>query len=264
MDMSNKGCKYCGFNKDKLLLQSSSYQIVTCLGCGLTRTIPEPEANYDEESDYFENYLNKEKLFRSFFKPILKFIRKNIPDGKLLEIGSSVGFLLEEAIKYGYQVEGIELNKKAVEYCSNKGITIHNCYLKECLFKEGKYDIVVMSHVLEHITDLNDFLKEINRILSPGGFIVLSQPTYVGLIAKLSGIKWYGWVPKDHVWHFTPENISSVLKQNGFMVKAIERNTMYYPFGFKIKTLIIAIVVRLSGLIGQGDQFYIAAQKIND
>ncbi|MGD0280270.1 MAG: class I SAM-dependent methyltransferase [Smithella sp.] len=261
--MDSRGCNYCGLNKDEILLQSESYQLVTCKGCGLTRTIPVPETKYDEQVDYFENYLNNEKLFRSFFKQFIKFIRQHIPYGKLLEIGSSVGFLLEEAIKYGYQVEGIELNKKAVEYCSNKGITINNCYLKECLFQNGKFDIVVMSHVLEHITDLNDFLKEIARILSPNGFIVLSQPTYVGLIAKLLRNNWYGWAPKDHVWHFTPENISSVLRQNGFEVKAIERNTMYYPFGFKIKTLIIAFVARLSGLIGQGDQFYVIAQKIN-
>lgn len=260
--MGTLNCSYCGLSKTKLVLSSNNnFKIVCCDGCGLARTNPPPEAKYDEQCDYFENYLNNEKLFRSFFKPLIKFISHHISSGKLLEIGCSVGFLLDEAIKCDYLVEGVELNKKAAALCSHKGIKVNNCYLKECLFLDGAFDVVVLSHVLEHITDLNSFLDEIYRILAPTGFIVLSQPTYAGLVPMMLKNGWYGWQPKDHVWHFTPESISSVLKNSGFEVKGVETSSMYYPFGFGIKTIFVALLARLSGIFGLGDQFYIAAQK---
>lgn len=262
--MKSFDCRYCGSNKYELILSTDSgWQIVRCDGCGLARTNPQPETNYDEQSDYFEHYLNNEKLFRSFFKPLVQFIGQHICGGKLLEIGCSVGFLLEEAKMAGYLIEGVELNKKAAALCADKGITVNNCNLMQCQFPSDTFDVVVLSHVLEHITDLKEFLNEIYRILSPSGFIVLSQPTFSGLIPRILRQKWYGWAPKDHVWHFTPESISHVLAQSGFEVKGVEKSSMHYPFGFGIRTITVAIVARLSSIIGSGDQFYIAAQKIN-
>ena len=255
-------CNYCGSIESQTILEiDDTLQIVNCKGCGLTWTLPCPGISYDEQVDYFENYLNNEKLFRSFFTPLLSFTREHISAGKLLEIGSSVGFLLEEAMACGFQVEGIELNKKAAEYCANKGIKINNCLLEECQFPDGKFEVVIMSHVLEHIADLKGFLAEINRVLAPSGYIVLSQPTYAGLIAKILKSKWYGWAPRDHVWHFTPKSIGYVLEQSGFNVKGLRRNTMHYPFGHRLRSFCIALIAVTAGLLGMGDQFYVVAQK---
>lgn len=258
-----KVCKFCGTTDfEEIVTLDSNFQIVKCKGCRLARTVPEPLMSYDENSDYVDTYLNNEELFRSFFRPVVKFIRKHQPKGKLLDIGCSTGFLLEEAAKYGFEAEGIELNNKAASYCINKGMIIKNCALQECHYQDTTFDVVVMSHVLEHITDLNSFLREVHRIIVPSGFLVLSQPSYKGIIARLLKQNWYGWVPKDHVWHFTPETVSMVLQQNGFKVKDIQVNTMYYPLEPNIKGLLKALIARISGKVGCGDQFYVVAQKL--
>jgi 2-polyprenyl-3-methyl-5-hydroxy-6-metoxy-1,4-benzoquinol methylase len=182
--------------------------------------------------------------------------------GKLLEIGCSVGFFLEEAKKYNFITTGLELNKNAAESCLYRGLNIKNCSLTEAKFEDGLFDVVVMSHVLEHIADIKDFLKEVHRVIKPGGYIVLSQPNYQALVPGILKQDWYGWVPADHFWHFTPKSITYVLRQNGFELESVQINSMYYPFDKTIKNILIALIARIAGLLRLGDQFYVAARKI--
>lgn len=260
--IETENCKFCGSpNFIHVLTLEDNYYIVKCTNCDLARTEPEPAMNYNENSDYIDSYLNNEVLFRSFFKPLVKLIKDFRKTGKVLDIGCSAGFFLDEALACGFDVEGIELNKKAAAYCINKGFKVNNCLLHECFFNDELFDIVVMSHVLEHIADLNGFLKEVYRIMAPSGLLVLSQPSFRSLITAILKEKWYGWVPKDHVWHFTPKTISMVLEQNSFNVKDIKMNTMHYPLSTNLKKMVKALIARASGKMGMGDQFYVIAQK---
>lgn len=255
-------CRYCNSAALKVLLVlDEPFAIYKCNSCSLVQTLPETRAIYNENSVYLETYLANEKLFKSFFQPLVQFAHQFKAAGKMLDIGCSTGFIMDEALKLGYDTEGLELNKKAAEYCLSKGLKVHNDYLAACAFPDNTFDIVTMSHVLEHIPDLHDFLQELHRVIKKSGFLVLSQPLYDSLIAKVLKHKWYGWVPNEHIWHFTPGTIAALLEENGFKVVKTERNSMYYPLGFNAKTLATGIVARLAAKIGLGDQFYVAAQK---
>jgi len=256
-------CPFCGASEADILLQLDNRRsIATCNGCGLTRTSPEPEATYDEHSDYFEFHLANERQFRSYARPQIAFVRQYAPQGTLLDIGCGVGFLLDEARLQGYDVQGLELNAKAVAFCASKGLKVNNCSLASCGLSDNTFEVVVMSHVLEHIHDFNSLLREVSRILKPGGTLMLSQPYHRGWLPVLLRRHWYGWVPDDHIWHFTPETLSPVLARHGLMTSGVQINSMRHSFGLNMATLMFApLLSRIAHIAGHGDQFYLAATK---
>jgi hypothetical protein len=48
-------------------------------------------------------------------------------------------------------------------------------------------------------------------LLAPGGRLFVLAPNRKGLIAKLRRGRWMGWVPREHVWHFTPETLAATV-----------------------------------------------------
>jgi len=256
-------CPFCDFSGADILLRlDESRRIVTCRSCALSRTSPVPGTSYTEQADYFDFHLANERQFRSYAKPQISFVRQYAPQGALLDIGCGVGFLLEEARLQGYRVAGIELNRKAAAYCSSKGLDVKNCTLSLCGFPESSFDIIIMSHVLEHVLELDPFLSEVRTILRPGGILILSQPCHRGWVPRLLRRHWYGWVPDDHIWHFTPETLSPVLAKHFFEIAGVQINSMHHGFGLNMATLLCApLLARIAHYAGQGDQFYLAARK---
>ncbi|MBT1075039.1 class I SAM-dependent methyltransferase [Geobacter grbiciae] len=254
-------CLYCGSATLLSIIHlANGKNAVTCGKCGLTRTIPVPSAEYSEVAEYFENYLLKEKLFRAFSRKLLDFVLSVVQNGRLLEVGCSVGFFLEEAKRAGFSVNGVELNEKAATLSKGKDFDVRNCMLREAGFPSHEFDVVVMSHVLEHIQDLREFLADIKVLLRPGGKVIVSQPTPDGIVPKMQKKKWYGWVPNEHVWHFTPKTLSLVFAENGFDVVKVERNSMYYSlWPSSPRAVLVALVARTAAVLGLGDQFYLAA-----
>lgn len=248
-------------NLKKIAVLESSICVYECKSCHIALTYPPPVTVYDERFDFCEHYLDNEELFRSFFVPVVDFILSHVRGGKLLDIGSSVGFLLEEAVAHGFDVTGLELNKKSVQYCLTESLNVFNKTLLEAHFADAQFDVITMSHVLEHVENIEPFLTEIYRVLNNSGVLVLSQPDYTGFVPRMLKRKWYGWSPRDHFWHFSKQNIRHLLAQNGFEVKKIKTNSLHYNTDGNIRSIIVAIAAKLSGFLGIGDQIYVLAVK---
>lgn len=104
---------------------------------------------------------------------------KHLPKkGKLLEIGCAEGAFLKIAQKNGMEVEGIELNQNAAEKARNEGLKVHSQLLTDFLLanKREKFDVVCAYQVLEHISNVKQFLEEAITCLKPGGLLFISVP----------------------------------------------------------------------------------------
>lgn len=178
--------------------------------------------------------------------------------GNLLEIGCSVGYLLEVAKEEGYNISGVELNQAAVEYANNMlggGIVVKNKTLHEASFDDESFDIVVMNHVLEHILDITEFLNEVHRVLKTDGIFVISVPNFGSLIARTQKAKWYGLATNQHIWQFTPKTLSNVLETRGFRVVRVATNNLHRPL---IPRIFWGVIFRV---IEKGDNLFITAVK---
>jgi SAM-dependent methyltransferase len=108
---------------------------------------------------------------------------------RILEIGFGEGKFLKELMSRKYNVAGVEQS----EYARDKMKKILG---SENVFGDigkvlGKFEVVVMYHVLEHIQEPKEYLKKIMRILTPGGRLIVRVPNIDSLEARLAGPNWY-------------------------------------------------------------------------
>jgi len=130
---------------------------------------------YNQES-YYWWHKAKRNIVQQLIKN--KIGTKDITD--ILDIGCGTGKLMEELSRYG-NVYGIDTSGKALNYCKKRGlVNVYKCELgkQKLPFKSDKFSIVTCLDVIEHIEDENDVLLEINRVLKPGGHLVITVPAY--------------------------------------------------------------------------------------
>lgn len=105
-------------------------------------------------------------------------IQHLIPEsGSLLEIGCAEGAFIEQIQKKGMTVTGLELNEKAADICLKKGLKVKTEFIQTYAESNPEaHDWVCSFQVLEHISEVHDFLTACIKTLKTGGKLALSVP----------------------------------------------------------------------------------------
>jgi len=256
--MRDDTCALCGNTSfSKVLDIDGSVSIVKCGGCGVARTRPYPRFDFASQEKYSAFYLDNEAMFRMFARSMMAAIRPFRSSGEFLDVGCSVGFLLDEAKAAGFEPTcGIELNVKAGLISQQKGHTVYAEPLEELRLEAGRFDAIAFNHVLEHIPDAKRFLAEARRILKDDGILYCGLPNYDSFMRRWLGKNWYGWGMPDHIWHFDASTFERTLRGAGFAPKTIVRNALYYPYSKSLRKNTRATVARVAAALGAGDQLY--------
>jgi len=255
-EVNDKVCKICGSNdyRSYLRFKDKKKEVVACKACGTFRTLPYYETDYKEQEFYCEHYIRNERIFRGFADNLVNIILRYKKEGRLLDIGCAVGFVLEEAKKKGFKAEGIELNKKAADITRSKGFDVNSCAIRNAGYNNDSFDVVVLNHILEHIAEPHVFLKDIKDIVKKSGILLIGVPNHASLAATLFRRKWYGWGIPEHIWHFDKNSIGYLLSKNGFKIKALIQNSQYYPFSKSLRKNTRAVIARIGNIVSAGDQ----------
>lgn len=135
-------------------------------------------------------------LFEKFFKKI---------KGKILDVGCSIGNFL--AINPN-QIKGIDIDNDAIRICKKRGLNAQYMDLnKKLKFKKNSFEGIFCSHVIEHLPNPFFSLKEIWRILKPGGKMVLITPDYIMTHHKQHKGFWSDYT---HVHPFIKESLEKI------------------------------------------------------
>jgi 2-polyprenyl-3-methyl-5-hydroxy-6-metoxy-1,4-benzoquinol methylase len=121
------------------------------------------------------NIYDKERLAGVAIYLSNLFTDKNI---KIADVGCAIGGLLEQLKKLGFDnITGIDPSKSCVEITKNeKGIDCLHSSLFDLNDSFGTYDLIIISHVWEHILDLETAINSLEKILSPNGYIYIECP----------------------------------------------------------------------------------------
>lgn len=142
------------------------------------------------------------------------------PEGQpsLLDIGCATGALIASLRETGWRVTGVEISPSA-EYGKNvRKLDIRNLPLEENNFADNSFDVVLASHLIEHLNDPRSFLSEINRILKENGYVFITTPNISGFQARLFGGRWRSAI-FDHLYLFSVRTLKQMLKNACFHVE---------------------------------------------
>jgi 2-polyprenyl-3-methyl-5-hydroxy-6-metoxy-1,4-benzoquinol methylase len=147
--------------------------------------------------------------------------------GILLEIGSAKGYFLSKARELGYEIHGLELNKRNYEYSQSiLGNTILNMDLLDTKFESAKFDVVYMRDVIEHIADPGPILQEIRRITKIGGVLFIQTHNIEGWIHKIVRQRHTVIFGFEHPNHWSPQSLKYALEKHGYFVELEEQTAL--------------------------------------
>jgi SAM-dependent methyltransferase len=140
---------------------------------------------------------------------------------RVLDIGCAAGTLLGELQNRGWDCTGVEICRPEAEYARReRGLDVRSLALEENRFPGASFDLVLASHLIEHLNSPAAFVSEVCRILAPGGFFIVTTPNIDGFQAKLFGGRWRSAI-FDHLYLFSVKTLSGLLGQKGFVIEKI-------------------------------------------
>lgn len=145
---------------------------------------------------------------------IISSLVEKYPKGsRILEVGCSGGELIKDLNENGYKnIFGVDISKKAIELCKKRGVG--NVYLMdgESLEFDEKFDLIILSDVLEHIGDEKKTLEGLRNSLKKGGKVICFVPAFKSLWSYHDELN-------KHYRRYTRKRLSSVFEDNGFIVR---------------------------------------------
>lgn len=133
-------------------------------------------------------------------KEVLRpLVARGGPGSRLLDIGCGAGGYMLAARELGCPAVGLEPSLEHSTVGRSLGLDIRSGYFTAGIFPAGSFDIVLLSHVIEHIYDPKRFLREVFEVVKPGGVLVVVTPNADSLVARICGPYWTMLKPVDHV-----------------------------------------------------------------
>lgn len=236
------GCPLCGQTGGRILRKHAQMirsafagaELVRCGGCGLDYVDATPaqlEGLYEEA--YFHAYRDagmvfptEEEQVRDRYARRLADAERRVGRGRLLEIGVGHGAFLNFARERGWTVTGLDISRYVADYVRDHfGIHVICGTLETEGLADASFDLVHLSHVLEHLDNPLATLAEIRRVLRPGGLLAIEVPNelenlYVRLHRVVGRVKPYP-VPCTHVCFFTARTLRQMLATAAFQVERV-------------------------------------------
>lgn len=210
----------------------SGYKLYSCGRCALSfwHALKKTDRKYYED-EKIESYVLCHKGIRTRLTPPHTELFRYLPrkSGRLLDIGCADGLFLKYAQEHGYDVCGIDFDRKSIDVAKriNRIKNVFPVPLEKFVKGHGRqFDIVTMFEVIEHQTDPYQFLKTVKKLLKAGGYIAGSVPLTNFLT---SGSDWN--LPPHHFMRFNKQALTFLLKSCGFRDIFI-RNIRWPVLGF--------------------------------
>ena len=212
-------------------LTGEDFEIYEDSKTGVLYTLPQPIENlgkYYESENYISHTDGKKSVFERFYqiaKSInlndkLKLINKIANGKKILDYGCGVGDYLEHMQKNGYDVLGMEPNDSARKIAQSK-LGENKVTSTEIEHINGKFDVITLWHVLEHIPNLHEIIEQLKKHLKENGTLVIAVPNHQSYDAKYYGQYWAAYDVPRHLWHFTETSMHKLFNEFGMKIESV-------------------------------------------
>jgi len=180
-------------------------------------------------------YTGRRKILADFVEAICRQVTDRRP--RILDVGCGTGANLLMLSQYG-DAEGVDVSEDALAFCRERGLDkVRLGAAEELPYEDGTFDLVTALDVVEHLDDDLAGLREMRRVLRPGGRVLLFVPTFMFLWGLQDDVS-------NHRRRYRLPELQRVLEQAGF---EIERTT-YANITFFLPILAMRQLMRLTGI----------------
>jgi len=216
-------CGHLGFENHLVCTDHSvsgeSFALVKCAKCELIFTNPRPApkklASYYQSEDYISHTNKANSLVNWIYKLVrsitlrkkLGLINQRSTGKTLLDFGCGTGHFLHHCEKNKWKVTGLEPDPKA------RNLSQTN--LKGMIYSEMKevkdsFDMITAWHVIEHVAELNETIKQLSKRLNPKGVLIIALPNCHSFDAAYYKEDWAGYDVPRHLYHFTQKSFTAL------------------------------------------------------
>jgi SAM-dependent methyltransferase len=216
-------CLVCGTGAFERLFRRSEKWFWRCCACQLVFVhdiYPEfvLDTEHLERTYVFDRVEEASEKARAKFDAFLAPLARARRLGKLLEVGCGQGQFLARARELGWQVAGVEILRPVAERARERGLEVFHGTLLEAQLAPASLDVVVMREVIEHVVDPVSLMREVARVLRPGGMAALGTGNAASWAARLRGARWpyYRFGGHLHIRFWSPASAAALARAAGF------------------------------------------------
>ena len=233
--------------RDRMFDVPGQFAVKRCRRCGLIFLDPKPSQNILEKHYPRHQYYSYKRsikglsglirrfrsyLIKNYYKPTIlsrtfSLLVQSVPGipkkpdkkpWKVLDVGCGSGDTLMALKELGWDVYGLEIDRNAIRLAKERGLVNIKLggYEKIENFPNNYFDCIRLYHVIEHLPNPYRCLQLIYKKLKPGGEVVLGTPNAGSMVSKIFGKYWYNLDIPRHLFVFSPETLSSLVKKAGF------------------------------------------------
>lgn len=235
-------CPACGsanlhdvFPVRDFTVSKEHFMIVECGQCTLrfTQDVPTAEAigPYYKSDDYISHTNTSRGIVNRLYLAVRRRTMRRkrnlvqretgLRTGRLLDIGSGVGTFANTMQRAGWEVTGLEPEEAARQ----KAKELYDITLQpvEQFFQlpAGSFDAITLWHVLEHVHALENYLRQMEKLLKPTGKLLIAVPNYTSRDASIYREYWAAYDVPRHLYHFSPVAMRTLVERVGLHCEAV-------------------------------------------
>lgn len=234
-------CEVCRHGRYSFHRFFDHYSLQKCAYCGSEKILPEI-ATYVPRSE--------QKRLGPTLRGILARVRErrarriaklDVPERSLLDVGAGGAELAAALAGLGWSVRGSSASEQDANVARAAGIEVVVAEASS-LPEDRSYGVVSLFHVVEHTADLSRTLEKLDRLVKPGGYLVLEYPNGRSLLKALLGWRWFGYDPPFHRLQVNPTVLADRLGLENYRLIDEQHFSLEYSFFVFAQSIVNALM----------------------